>query len=254
MSLAEVYKRDKNLLTARLRVWFGDKQQFVQVAKELIVNLQHPFLLQVSILDPGLCTGGASLCSPWPTLWRGWEQAAQPGMTSPQPLRSARVDRGLSSACEPWAGFANKGGWGGAAGSGLLKQRRRKWKRQRQASFFSAWTTSSKAPFTLSYSMLIRVWLSLPRCTKWGSVGTQLKHARKKMKRKEGWSSLWRVNFRFGAENCQQRHALFLCTCKSTIEGTAAELKGKKRHSKRNTNSRCKDRTVGWGKEKGSLR
>lgn len=36
-------------------VWL---QQFMQVTKEFIINLQHIFLLQVSILDLGLCTGG----------------------------------------------------------------------------------------------------------------------------------------------------------------------------------------------------
>lgn len=79
--------------------------------------------------------------------------------------------------------------------------------------------------------------------------GTQLKRARQKMKWKEGWSSLWGVNFRFRAENYQQRYTLFLCTCKSTVEGTAAELKGRKRHNKHQLcNSRCKHKTMGWGR------
>lgn len=43
------------------------------------------------------------------------------------------------------------------------------------------------------------------------------------------------MNFRFRAGNYQQRYALFRCTCKSTIEGTAAELKERERHSKHNT-------------------
>lgn len=30
----------------------------MQVTKEFIISLQHIFLLQVSILDLGLCTGG----------------------------------------------------------------------------------------------------------------------------------------------------------------------------------------------------
>lgn len=32
----------------------------MQVTKELITNLQHIFLLRVSILDLGLCIGGAA--------------------------------------------------------------------------------------------------------------------------------------------------------------------------------------------------
>lgn len=84
--------------------------------------------------------------------------------------------------------------------------------------------------------MLIRAWLSLTWCTKWGCGRNSIKTCKeKKMKWKEGWSSLQGVNLRFRAENCQQRYTLFLCTCKRTIEGTAAELKGRKRHSKHNT-------------------
>ena len=54
------------------------------------------------------------------------------------------------------------------------------------------------------------------------------------------------MNFRFRAENYQQRYTLFLCTCKTITEGTAAELKGRKRHSKCNTVSQ--DANTGqWG-------
>lgn len=60
---AKSIKRDKNLFTTRLWVWFGYKEQVMQVTIELIINLQHIFLLQVSP-GSGPLSRRCWLCSP----------------------------------------------------------------------------------------------------------------------------------------------------------------------------------------------
>lgn len=67
----KVYKRDKNLFTTRLWVWFGYKEQFMQVTIEFIISLQHISQLQLSPGSGPLSRGAgcAALPSqPFPAL------------------------------------------------------------------------------------------------------------------------------------------------------------------------------------------
>lgn len=82
----KVYKTDKNLFTTRLWVWFGYKEQFMQVTTEFISNLQHISAAALSRLRA--LVQGVLAVQPFPALPFSEQPqgAAESGGTFPQPL------------------------------------------------------------------------------------------------------------------------------------------------------------------------
>lgn len=162
----------------------------MQVTKEFIINLQHIFLLQVSILDLGLSIGRAgcaALCQhskdaerkmqsrEW-HLHRLSDQDVWAEVCS-LPLRCRVGDEQASLTREDGEQWLEVGCRNNAGRNGRDKER---------LNFFRAWITSSKVPFNLSYSMLIRACLSLTWCTKWGCGRNSIKTCKKKKNEVKG--------------------------------------------------------------------
>lgn len=106
-------------------VWL---QQFMQVTKEFIINLQHIFLLQVSILDLGLCIGGGGCAA----LYQHSKEAKRKVQGQEWHLRSLSDQHVWAEVCplpvRCRAGDEQEGRMGSSSWKGLLKECRKKWK------------------------------------------------------------------------------------------------------------------------------
>lgn len=108
----KVYKTDKNLFTTRLWVWFGYKEQFMQVTTEFISNLQHisaAALSRLRALVQGVLAVQPFPSQPFPSLSSPRELQSQEG-----PFLSPSICSRVCSSAPP----APASGRAGAAAGG----------------------------------------------------------------------------------------------------------------------------------------